>query len=67
MRVPQGSNSGTVLRLRGKGVPRGNGTRGDEYVRLKIVLPDKPDPELERFVQGWAAGKSHNPRRGMGE
>ena len=67
MRVPKGSNSGTVLRLRGKGVPRANGTRGDEYVRLKIVLPDKPDPELERFVQGWAAGKSHNPRRGMGE
>lgn len=67
MRVPKGSNSGTVLRLRGKGVPRANGTRGDEYVRLKIVLPDKPHPELERFVQGWAAGKSHNPRRGMGE
>lgn len=67
MRVPKSSNSGTVLRLRGKGVPRANGTRGDEYVRLKIVLPDKPDPELERFVQGWAAGKSHNPRRGMGE
>lgn len=67
MRVPKGSNSGTVLRLRGKGVLRPNGTRGDEYIKLKIVLPDKPDPELERFVQGWAAGKTHNPRRGMGD
>lgn len=66
MSVPRGSNSGTVLRLRGKGVLRANGTRGDEYVKLKIVLPDKPDPELERFVQGWASGKTHNPRRGMG-
>lgn len=66
MSVPRGSNSGTVLRLRGKGVLRANGTRGDEYVKLKIVLPDKPDPELERFVQGWPSGKTHNPRRGMG-
>lgn len=66
MKVPKGSNSGTVLRLRRKGVLRPNGTRGDEYIKLKIVLPDKPDPELERFVQGWAVGKTHNPRRGMG-
>lgn len=65
MSVPKGSNTGTVLRLRGKGVARSDGTRGDEYVRLKVVLPDKPDPELEKFVQGWAAGKAHDPRRGM--
>lgn len=65
MSVPKGSNSGTVLRLRGKGVLRPDGARGDEYVKLKVVLPDKPDPELERFVAGWAAGQSHDPRRGM--
>ena len=65
MSVPKGSNTGTVLRLRGKGVARPDGTRGDEYVRLKVVLPDKPDPELEKFVQGWATGKAHDPRRGM--
>ena len=29
------------------------------------VLPDQPDPELEKFVQSWAAGKAHDPRRGM--
>lgn len=65
MSVPKGSNTGTVLRLRGKGVMRPDKTRGDEYVRLKVVLPDKPDPELEQFVQNWAAGKAHNPRRSM--
>jgi DnaJ-class molecular chaperone len=65
MSVPKGSNTGTVLRLRGKGVARPDGTRGDEYVRLKVVLPAKPDEELEKFVQTWAAGKAHDPRRGM--
>lgn len=65
MNVPKGSNTGTVLRLRGKGVPRSNGTRGDQYVKLRVVLPDKPDPDLEKFVQSWAAGKAHDPRRGM--
>jgi DnaJ-class molecular chaperone len=65
MNVPKGSNTGTVLRLRGKGVARADGTRGDEYVKLKVVLPDKPDPELEKFVQSWSAGKSYDPRRGM--
>lgn len=65
MSIPKGSNTGTVLRLRGKGVARSNGTRGDEYVKLRVVLPDKPDPELEKFVESWAAGKAHDPRRGM--
>jgi DnaJ-class molecular chaperone len=65
MTVPKGASSGRVLRLKGKGVPRANGSRGDEYVKLKVALPEKPDPELESFVAQWQAGKSHNPRRAM--
>ena len=34
MTVPKGSNTGTVLRLRGKVVPRRNGGHGDELVKL---------------------------------
>lgn len=51
--VPKWSNTGRVLRLKGKGVPRPGGNRGDEYVSLKIVLPDKPDTELQRFIEQW--------------
>jgi DnaJ-class molecular chaperone len=65
MTVPKGSNTGSVLRLRGKGVLRSGGSHGDQYVTVKVVLPDKPDPELEAFVAGWNAGKTQNPRRGM--
>jgi DnaJ-class molecular chaperone len=40
------SNSGKVLRLKGKGVPKRGGGAGDVYVSLKIVLPDAPDQKL---------------------
>jgi DnaJ-class molecular chaperone len=63
MTVPKGSNTGTVLRLRGKGVARKGQTPGDQYITLKTVLPDQPDPELEDFVRRWKAGQSHDPRR----
>lgn len=64
--VPKGSNTGKVLRLKGKGVARRDGGRGDEYVTLKVVLPDSVDPELRRFASEWAVGKQHNPRRAIG-
>ena len=56
MTVPKWSNSGSVLRLKGKGVPRRDGGRGDEYVKLSIALPAKPDPELEQFMNQWQRG-----------
>lgn len=63
MSVPKGANTGTRLRLRGKGAPRADGGHGDEYVTLKVVLPDQPDAELEEFVRRWAAGGEQNPRQ----
>ena len=62
MAVPKGSNSGSVLRLRGRGAPRHSGGHGDQFVKLRVMLPKEPDPELEAFVSGWANGKSYNPR-----
>ena len=67
MTVPKWSNTGTVLRLKGRGVPRpGGGGSGDEYVTLKVMLPDKPDPELEKFVAQWQPATARNPREAMG-
>lgn len=62
MAVPKGSNTGTTLRLNGKGAPRRGGGYGDEFVKLKVVLPKPPDPELGAFVANWAAGQDFNPR-----
>ena len=62
MSVPKGSNTGTTLRLKGKGAPRRGGGHGDQFVKLKVVLPKPTDPELEAFVTHWAKGKDFNPR-----
>jgi DnaJ-class molecular chaperone len=63
MTVPKAANTGTVLRLKGKGVARGDGSPGDEYVTLKIVLPEQLDPEIEEFARRWQTGQGHNPRQ----
>jgi len=61
MTIPPHSNSGTTLRLRGKGV----GGRGDELVTLKVVLPTAPDPELDAWVKSWSQNHPYNPRADM--
>jgi DnaJ-class molecular chaperone len=63
--VPKGANTGTVLRLKGKGVAKAQGGHGDQYVTLKVVLPDKPDPELEEFITRWSKAQAYDPRRTM--
>jgi DnaJ-class molecular chaperone len=63
--VPKWSSTGRVLRLKGRGVPRPDGSKGDQYIALKIVLPQKPDAELERFVAQWQPA-ADSPRHSMG-
>lgn len=62
--IPPGSNTGTVLRLKGKGVKGSAGT-GDQLVTLKVVLPDN-DPELKKFVEKWGEKNAYNPRTKVG-
>jgi len=62
MAVPPGSNTGAILRLKGKGAPKHAGGHGDQLVKLKVMLPKEPNPELEAFVSGWESGKAYNPR-----
>ena len=55
MKVPEGTQPGKVLRLKGKGIPslRG-GSRGDQFVRIKVVVPtklsDKQKDALRKFA-----------------
>ncbi len=66
LNVPAGSNTGTSLRLKGRGLlDRKSGQRGDQYVRLKVMLPDKPDEKLKAFLESWEDGRAYDPRKAM--
>jgi DnaJ-class molecular chaperone len=65
MRIPPGSDSGTELRLRGRGIPAAAGRpAGDLYATLRVVI-GKPDAALEAFLRGWKPEHPHDPRRAM--
>lgn len=56
--IPEGANTGKILRLKGKGV----GERGDQFVRLVVMLPETADEELKKFVKKWAK-RDYRPQR----
>jgi DnaJ-class molecular chaperone len=56
------ANTGDILRLKGKGAPKHAGGQGDQFVKLKVMLPKEPNPELEAFVSGWESGRTYKPR-----
>jgi DnaJ-class molecular chaperone len=70
MTIPNGSDTGAQLRLRGKGIHRkrrGAETSGDQYVTLKVVIGASDDPELAKFLEDWAKQHPTEPRREMGQ
>jgi len=58
MSIPKGASTGTKLRLKGKGIKG-----GDQYVLLKIVMPEVVDSELEALMQTWVKTHAYNPRK----
>ncbi len=67
LRIPPGTQTGQLFRLREKGAPslRGN-TRGDQYVEVKIVLPRIIDEDTKNLLREFARRNPDNPRLEMG-
>ena len=61
--VPKGSNSGALLRLKGRGLSDGRGRRGDLMARLVVTLPDSVEEELSSFAESWRRDRPYTPRR----
>ena len=59
LNIPAGSNAGTQLRLKGKGVAG----RGDQMVKLRIVLPNRMDQQLNDFLKSWTPAAEDDPRK----
>jgi molecular chaperone DnaJ len=66
VRIPPGTNSGTTLRLREKGVPnvRG-GARGDQYVEIEIVVPKPTDERIRNLMKELERLDPSDPRKDL--
>jgi curved DNA-binding protein len=62
MKIPAGAQGGQRLRLRGQGLNRREGGRGDQYVRLRIVIPPKMTNEERQLFEKLAAESRFNAR-----
>ena len=67
--IPEGTQTGTVFRLRNKGVPRlgGNG-RGDQYVKVLIEVPKKLNEKQKKILRDFSdmsGDDVHDMRRGF--
>lgn len=60
--VPPGSENGAKLRLRGKGIPKKGGPRGDLIARLEIVLPKGKSPSVEEALKTVEEAFDRDPR-----
>jgi len=64
--IPRGAQGGARLRLRGQGLNRRQGGRGDQYVKLKIVVPTSPTEAERRLFEQLARESRFNPREQYG-
>ena len=65
VRVPRHANTGRRLRLKGRGIAAGS-ARGDQYVTLKVLLPEDPDPRLDELAAEWGDDYGAAVRRKAG-
>jgi len=68
LRIPPGTQSGQKIRLRGKGIPsvRNKEIRGDQFVEVKITLPNVISEETKELLRQFEKVNSENPRKVMG-
>jgi curved DNA-binding protein len=63
MRIPKGSQSGSELRLKGKGLP--GSPPGDQRVVLKMVTPEASTAQQEGLYREMAEAMPMNPRAAL--
>ena len=67
LNIPAGANTGRRLRLKGKGMPgKDGGARGDQIIHLEVMLPEKADPDLKRFLEEWSKRNAYDVRKKAG-
>jgi len=63
--IPKNTSSGRTFRLKGKGLPKSDGSTGDLFVTTRIMLPDGNDADLEALMTKWRDRHPYNPRSNL--
>jgi len=66
MKIPAGTPSGKVLRVRGKGVGKQDGSHGDLLVTVEVAVPQQLSDEAREALQAYAAAQPDDPRAHLG-
>ena len=62
VRVPAGTANGRTLRVRGRGVPRKDGSAGDLLVTVEVAVPQRLTAAQREAVEAYAAATTEDPR-----
>jgi molecular chaperone DnaJ len=62
VRIPPGTSSGKRLRVRGRGMPRSGGERGDLLVTVDVTVPNRLDPAARKALEEYAQHAEADPR-----
>ena len=69
MKIPSGTQSGKVFRLKGKGIPSLDGyQRGDQHVRVVVEVPEKLSRKQRELLEQFASAcgeESHPQQKGF--
>jgi len=63
VKIPPGTSSGRTLRVRGKGITKKDGTRGDLLVTVDVAVPQKLSDEAKAALASYAGAQPDDPRQ----
>lgn len=68
LKIPEGTQTHTVFRLRGQGIPRLRGVgRGDQHVKIVVVTPNKLNEEQRKILREFSASSGQDNYRSQGK
>ena len=63
VKIPPGTTSGRTLRVRGKGVAKRDGSKGDLLVTVDVAVPQKLSDEAKAALESYAEAQPDDPRQ----
>jgi molecular chaperone DnaJ len=68
LKIPEGTQTGSIFRIKGKGIPHLNGFgRGDQHVRVKVVTPGKLSEKQKELLREFASLGGGEATQGTGQ